>query len=290
MADIDVRLIEDPGDMVAVEELQRVVWPGGETEIVPVHMLRAITNNGGVLLGVYDADLLVGFVFGFPGLDEKSVDARPKHASHLAAIHPDYRDLGLGFELKRAQWQIVRSQGLDHIIWTYDPLESRNANLNISKLGAVCNTYIPEYYGEMHDGLNVGMPSDRFKVDWWVNTRRVEQRLNVQQRNSLSLDQFTSSGALVINPAVKNDNDILEPGNYSPPHPDFPTSLLLVEIPSNFQTLKELSADIALAWRLQTRDIFGSLFASGYIVTDFIFEHGDRPRSFYVLSYGEAQF
>ncbi len=289
MADIDIRLIENPEDMVAVEELQRFVWPGNETEIVPVHILRAVSNNGGILIGAYDNEQLVGFVFGFPGLDETSENPRPKHASHMAGIHLDYRDRGLGFRLKRAQWQMVRSQGLDRIIWTYDPLESRNANFNIFKLGAICNTYITEYYGEMRDGLNVGIPSDRFKVDWWVNTTRVENRLREESRHRLGLDHFTSAGALVVNPAVYS-NDIVAPAPYSAPHPNYPVSLLLVEIPSNIQTIKESAPDIALAWRLQTREIFESLFANGYIVTDFAFEHTEHPRSYYVLSQGDAQF
>ena len=275
--------------MVAVEALQRLVWPGDETEIVPVHMLRAVTNNGGILIGAYDGEQLVGFVFGFPGLDEASGDPHPKHASHMAGIHPDYRDRGLGYRLKRAQWQMVRRQGLERIIWTFDPLESRNANFNIFKLGAICNTYITEYYGEMRDGLNIGIPSDRFKVDWWVNTQRVENRLGEVNRRRLKLDHFTSAGALVINPAVYA-NQILEPATYSAPHPDFPVSLLLVEIPADIQTLKESAPDIALAWRLQTREIFESLFAKGYIVTDFAFENREQPRSYYVLSHGDAQF
>ncbi len=288
MAEIDIRLLETPEEMAAVEALERLVWPGDETEIVPVHMLRAVTNNGGILVGAYDDDQLVGFVFGFPGVVETPSGPRLKHASHMAGIHPDYRDRGLGFALKRAQWQMVRNQGIDHINWTYDPLQSRNANLNIAKLGAVCNTYIPEYYGEMRDGLNVGFPSDRFKVDWWLNSRRVEQRLNEQKRSRLGLEHFISSGAVVINPTVENDAGILAPATFSPPHPDFPVPLLLVEIPFDIQNIKEFAADIALAWRLQTREIFEYLFTGGYLVTDFIFEQGPQPRSFYVLSHGES--
>ncbi len=290
MSEIQIRLLEAPEEMAAVEELERLVWPGDETEIVPVHMLRAVTNNGGVILGAFEDDQLIGFVFGFPGIDLTPSGPRLKHASHMAGIHPDYRDRGLGFTLKRAQWQMVRSQGIDHINWTYDPLQSRNANLNIAKLGVVCNKYLTEYYGEMRDGLNVGYPSDRFKVDWWLNTPRVEKRLVEQQRRQLDLEHFTSAGALVINPAVVGQNGEIKPSAYSPPHRDSLPAMLLVEIPSDIQALKLLSPDLALEWRLQTREIFSGLFANGYLVTDFIFERGPQPRSFYVLSYGDAQF
>jgi len=290
MSEIDIKLIDTPEEMASVEELQRLVWPGDQTEIVPVHILRAATNNGGVLIGAYEGEQLIGFVFGFPGIEDKSTGPRLKHVSHMAGIHPDYRDRGLGFSLKRAQWQIVRNQGLDHINWTYDPLQSRNAYLNISKLGAVCNTYIPEYYGEMRDGLNVGFPSDRFKVDWWLNTTRVEKRLNHQDRARLNIDQFKSAGAVFLNPANYRDDGILEPGPVSAQVLKSNAPLLVVEIPPDFQVLKKASPEMALGWRTHTRQIFEMVFAIGYIVTDFVFERGAQPRSFYILSYGESTF
>ncbi len=289
MAALDIRVLDTPDEMAAVEELERLVWPGDETEIVPVHMLRAVTNNGGLLIGAFDGDQLVGFVFGFPGIEVTSGQPRLKHASHMASIHPDYRDRGLGYTLKCAQRRIVRGQGLEHINWTYDPLQSRNANLNIAKLGAVCNTYIREYYGEMRDGLNVGLPSDRFKVDWWLNTPRVEERLDQKKRRRLSLDHFTGAGAVVLYPAKIREDGFLEPLADSPPLPQSPVPQFLVEIPPDFLALKEASPDLALAWRLHTREIFEGSFAGGYIASDFVFVPGARSRSYYVLSHGEAQ-
>src|SRR5687767_7832329 len=105
-------------------------------------------------------------------------------------VHPDYRNSGIGFALKRAQWQMVRKQGLDRITWTYDPLLSTNAHLNIGRLGAVCNTFLREAYGQMRDGLNAGLPSDRFQVDWWIHTKRVERRLSRRPRRELGLDHY----------------------------------------------------------------------------------------------------
>ncbi len=177
-----IRLIETPEEMDSVQELQRLVWPGSETEVIPAHALLAVVHNGGLLLGAFVNEKLVGAAWGFPGFYSTPDGPRLKHCSHILAVHPEWRDSGLGFGLKRAQWQMVRHQGLDLITWTYDPLLSRNAHLNIAKLGAVCNTYRRSEYGDMRDGLNVGLPSDRFQVDWWVNTRRVEHRLSRRQR------------------------------------------------------------------------------------------------------------
>ena len=177
MAKWSLRILDTPQDMDAVEELQRLAWPGSETEVIPVHMLITAAHNGGLVIGAYqpspaedEPQRLIGFVFGFVGLDATPDGPRPKHCSHMLAVHPNLRDQGLGFALKRAQWQMVRHQGLDHITWTYDPLMSRNAHLNIVKLGAVCNTYRREVYGEMRDGLPITLESE---VDsgWFTRTQ-----------------------------------------------------------------------------------------------------------------------
>jgi len=279
--DITLRYLETPGDLEAVEALQRLVWTGSETEIVPVSMLLAAIHGGGLAIGAFSerehaSPLLVGVVFGFPGFYTTPDGPRLKHCSHILGIHPDYRDQGIGFRLKRAQWQMVRNQGIDRITWTYDPLLSRNAYLNISKLGAVCNTYLPNFYGEMRDGLNTGLASDRFEVDWWVYSRRVERRLSRRARRRLRLDDFLKAEAQIISA-------------FSPLPSDFPSPLLLVEIPTDFQTLRGTQPALAQAWRQHASTIFEGLFTRGYLVTDFIFERaGETPSSFYVLSHGEA--
>jgi predicted GNAT superfamily acetyltransferase len=178
---INIRTLETPTDLEAVEGLQRIVWSGDETEIIPVHLLRAVVHNGGLVIGAFSEDQLVGFVFGFPGIDSTPDGPQVIHASHMAGVHPEFRDAGLGYRLKRAQWQMVRRQGIKRITWTFDPLQSRNANLNITKLGAVSNTYIPNYYGEMRDGINIGMPSDRLQVDWWVNSNLPRRRNSISK-------------------------------------------------------------------------------------------------------------
>jgi predicted GNAT superfamily acetyltransferase len=289
----NLRILETPEEMKAVEDLQRLVWPGSETDVVPMHLLLTIAHNGGLVIGAYggageaQADDLVGFVFGFPGLYFTPDGPRPKHCSHQLGVHPDHRDQGLGFALKRAQWQMVRRQGLDLITWTYDPLQSRNAFLNISKLGAVCNTYLCEVYGEMRDGINAGLPSDRFQVDWWVNTQRVNRRLSRRARRPLDLAHYLSAGVTIVNPCQVSPSGWPRPASTSAAE-KADGVLLLVEIPSDLQALKAADAALGLEWRLHTRQIFEELFALGYLVTDFVYLPGDHPRSYYVLSHGEG--
>lgn len=282
MADTVIKLLESPEEMTLVEELQRAVWPGSETDVVPAHVFITAVHNGGLVIGAFIEDELVGFVFGFPGLDFTPDGPRPKHCSHMMGIKPGKRDAGVGFALKRAQWQMVRTQGIDHITWTYDPLLSRNAYLNIAKLGAVCSTYRQSEYGEMRDGLNVGLPSDRFQVDWWVNTRRVERRLSKGARGPLKLEDFSKADLQPLYTTQINDLKLLQPPEHFSP---FEGNLLLAEIPSDFGTLKDADSALARDWRFFSRDVFETAFAAGYIVTDFVFE---ERRSFYVLSHGES--
>jgi predicted GNAT superfamily acetyltransferase len=276
-----IHVVEMPEEMAAVEDLQRLVWPGPDVEIVPKDMLLAVVHNGGLVIGAYVGDALVGVSFGFPGFYTTPDGPRLKHHSHLLAVHPDWRSRGIGFALKRAQWQMVRKQGLDRITWTYDPLLSRNAHLNIARLGAVCDTYLRSEYGEMRDGLNAGLPSDRFQVDWWLNTERVERRLSRRSRPVLSLAHYRAAEATLLEalpgrePAARLKGDI----------PALTGSLLLVEIPSDFQTLKAADLSLARDWRFYAREVFEKAFKTGYLVTDFVHEN---DRSFYVLTHGET--
>ncbi len=282
MPDLVIKLLESPEDMTLVEELQRAVWPGSETDIVPAHVFITAVHNGGLVIGAFVDHRLIGFVFGFPGLESTPDGPRPKHCSHMMGILPGHRDAGVGFALKRAQWQMVRHQGLDHITWTYDPLLSRNAYLNIAKLGGVCNIYRRAEYGEMRDGLNAGLPSDRFQVDWWINTRRVQTRLGKRARQPLKLDHFSKAELQPLYTPLTEISNLIRP----PEH--FATlegRLLLAEIPSNFNALKEADFALARDWRFFSREVFETAFAAGYIITDFVY---DNARSFYVLSHGES--
>ncbi|MEJ2707149.1 MAG: hypothetical protein P8074_06005 [Anaerolineales bacterium] len=317
MANWILKILEHPEEMVSVEELQRQVWPGSETDIVPAHLLLAAARNGGLVIGAFEgpdgapgdvddedqrrqltAELpLVGFVFGFPGLYFTPDGPRPQHYSHMLGVHADFRDRNIGFRLKRAQWQMVRKQGVDRITWTFDPLLSRNANLNIARLGAVCNQYHRDVYGQMRDELNLGLPSDRLVVDWWVNTKRVERRLSSRPRLQLDLAHFLAAGAKIVNPSSVGENALPRPGavvdletenSVVSQEQDQEDKLLLLEIPADFQALRAQDVELAMHWRRHIRELFEGLFEQGYLVTDFIHLPGSTARSFYVLSHGES--
>jgi predicted GNAT superfamily acetyltransferase len=281
-----IQILETPQEMAQVEELQRLVWPGSDLDILPGHILLTFAHNGGLVLGAYDGERLVGLLVGFPGLYPLPDGPQPKHCSHELGIHPDYQNAGIGFALKRAQWQMLRQQGLALATWTYDPLLSRNAQLNIARLGAVCNTYLPNYYGEMRDGLNTDLESDRFQVDWWLNTRRVSRKLGQRSRPGLNLDHYVAAQAQTLYQPIRPPGAWLRP----PQHFSTPQeSLALAEIPSDFMALKKQDSSLARDWRIFSREVFTTCFKQGYLVSDFIFERsGDTPRSFYVMVHGQS--
>lgn len=281
---MEIRILETPTEMAEVEELQRVIWPGSETEVLPLHLLITAARNGGLALGAFEDGKMVGFVFGFPGLYEVPDGPRIKHCSHILGVLPGLRDTGIGFALKRAQWQVVRKQGIDRVTWTYDPLQSRNAHLNITRLGAVCNTYLREAYGEMRDGLNAGLASDRFQVDWWVNTQRVGRRLGRRPRRELEIANYDEARVpRIYRVTIGADAFVHPPEHFSIPG----ESMLLAEIPADFTQLRQVDFPLAADWRAFTRQVFEECFALGYLVTDFAHDKASR-RSFYVLTRGQA--
>ncbi len=282
-----IRILESADELLPIGKLTDEIWRGGAQDIVPNHMLTAFVHNGGLAIGAFEEDKMIAFAFGFPGLYQTPDGLKIKHSSHQMGVHPAHRGKNIGFALKQAQWQIVRQQGLDLITWTYDPLLSRNAYLNIAQLGAICNTYKRDEYGEMIDGLNAGVASDRFQVDWWLNTPRVFQRLDTEDHIALDLESYQAAEAQMLYTSETNVDLglLLAPEHYSPPN----SKLILLQIPNDFYKLRTIDLPLAKDWRFFTREVFEDLFSAGYIVTDFIYDRSEAtPRSFYLLTDGES--
>jgi predicted GNAT superfamily acetyltransferase len=258
----------------AAEEVQRRAWSIlDDTEVVPSHLLMTAQKNGGLVLGAFDEEgRMIGFLFGFLGRTE---EGRLKHCSHMMGVLPDVQGQGVGYGLKLRQREFALSQGLDLVTWTYDPLEGLNAFLNIAKLGVISHTYLRDAYGQIADELNVGLSSDRFRVEWWIRSRRVEERL-AQGGKRLRLE-----GAYLANTTERDRSGLLRPADWD----RSPTAeALLVEIPARIQAIKAADMDLAQEWRAHTRQVFESYFAAGYTVCEFISQvQGDQRRNFYLL-------
>jgi predicted GNAT superfamily acetyltransferase len=276
---IEIRPVKTENEYHAVELLQREIWGAQDIEIIAFEMLMTAHKNGGVMLGAFDIiegeERMVGFVFGFAGL---TADGRLKHCSHIAGTLPGYRDRGVGYALKLKQREIVLTQGIDLITWTFDPLESRNARFNFHKLGVTCGVYARNLYGAMRDKLNAGLPSDRFQVDWSLTSPRVQARLRAEAE-VLSASALMSDGVPLVNPPVAADS--LRPSAKAmAPTAIFGEERILIQIPSDFQSLKAKDGNLALEWRMHTRVLFEEAFAKGYLATDMLVEGG---RSYYLL-------
>jgi predicted GNAT superfamily acetyltransferase len=270
---LSIRPLNTVDDFRACEALQQQVWAMPDNlEVVPLHLLVTVQRNGGLLLGAFDGDDLVGFVFGFPGV---SSNGKLKHCSHLMGVASSHRSRGVGYKLKLAQRELVLDQGIDLITWTYDPLESRNAYLNIHKLGGVCRTYTRDYYGPLTDGLGAGLPSDRFQVEWWISTERVCRCLAGDSVSRLA------DPILQVNATTRTPEGYLMPGAISLREN---ARTIRFEIPADFQALKAAAPALALDWRLAVRRISEACFAAGYTVADF-YHHRTQEgeRGYYIL-------
>ena len=156
-------------DMRAVLSLQRTVWNFSDEELVPVRLFVVGEKIGGHVLGAFDGAQMVGFAYGLPGY-------RNGHSyvhSHMLGVLETYRNTGIGRALKLFQRDIALKQGFELIEWTFDPLEIKNAYLNIEKLGAITRRYTLNQYGITTSPLQAGLPTDRLYAEWWLNSNRV---------------------------------------------------------------------------------------------------------------------
>src|SRR5215216_3815585 len=158
----------------AVEEIQRIAWGFSDLDIVPAATLIATGHAGGMTLGAFEGDKMIGFAYGFPAFEK----GRASIHSHMLAVMPEYRNAQVGFNLKLAQRDFALGKGLDEITWTYDPLQSLNAHLNFGKLGVISRRYIVNFYGEETSSpLHQGFGTDRLWVKWLLTSERVKERI-----------------------------------------------------------------------------------------------------------------
>lgn len=257
-ADYSIRPLQTWDEYLACEALEANVWQMPEGRgTVPAWLLITAHRNGGVVLGAFDArNRLIGFVFGFLGLDHGPTRRRLKHCSQMLAVLPEWRGLDVGLALKLAQREMILEQGIDLVTWTYDPLQAVNARLNVVRLGAFARRYVVNAYGEMTDGLNAGVASDRFEVEWWVATSRVDRILR---------------GAAPVHP-WEPDASVFEVRRVAGLPEPLPRRAAAgasrqVEIPLDWNGLRRSAPELAAKWRVATREAFLELFDLGFAVT-----------------------
>jgi predicted GNAT superfamily acetyltransferase len=169
-----IRKCEALADMQACFALQKDIWKFSDADLVPVRMFVVASKIGGQVVGAFaendGAQELIGFALALPGM-------RNGHAylhSQMLAVRPQYRNDGLGRRLKLYQREDALARGIELMEWTFDPLEIKNAYLNVEKLGAIARRYNQNQYGRSSSPLQGGLPTDRLIAEWWMKSRRVE--------------------------------------------------------------------------------------------------------------------
>ncbi len=273
---IAIRDLEGIAELQAVEHLQRDVWGFADLDVVPSSHLRAVQKVGGILIGAFDGERLIGFVYGFLGLEHGQLTVH----SHMLAVRPEYQGQNIGFLLKRAQRERALERGIRWITWTFDPLQARNAYFNFAKLGVYAARYEVNFYGEASSSfLHQGLGTDRLWVSWPIASARVAERL-----------QRVECGVREIAPTRWRHWPIANPSSAAsafPAEPDLDVLIrgepFLVEIPLDINALKSRNLEAARRWRESVQRAFLRAFEAGYIAEEF-FRVKDEGRGFYLLT------
>ncbi|QQD84380.1 GNAT family N-acetyltransferase [Jeotgalicoccus sp. ATCC 8456] len=240
---IEIKELTTLEEIEKIGELEKSIW--GMTPL-PMHQTLTAVKNGGIVIGAFDNEKIIGFSYGFAGFK----DGFTYLCSHMLGIDESYRSKRIGQQLKEAQAKSALKKGYAEMHWTFDPLETRNAYLNLSKLGGIVNVYMENAYGKMTDGINKGLPSDCFEVHWFLSS---EHRRSFQ---APSLDDALVLNEVSIKDGVPSFSRVSQQTLTEPVYG--------VKVPKDFQHVKKIDSTIALNWRLKTREIFQALFKAGY--------------------------
>jgi predicted GNAT superfamily acetyltransferase len=172
-----IRPVTDLRELEKCVDLQRKVFRLADIEVIPVRMLVTQNRVGGLVLGAFENDQLIGFLNAMPGVR----NGTPYWYSQMLAVTNEYRNRGIGADLKLAQRDHARQNGIHFIEWTFDPLESKNAYLNVVKLGVVVRRYYVNLYGATASELQKGLESDRVIAEWWIDKPRFEVKSEVRR-------------------------------------------------------------------------------------------------------------
>jgi len=243
-APVEIRLVRTHDEFAACEAMSRDIWGAAERNVVPRELLLTMQHNGGLVHGAFlPKGRLVGFCFAFLGMR----DGQLRLCSHQLGVLPEFRGSGIGIALKQAQRYDAVRRGYELVTWTFDPLEARNAYINLHRLGCIARVYDRDHYGPMEDNLNRGLPSDRFEAEWWLSRAKPASPPDPQ----LMLRVGTNGEPVRVH---------LDLG---------PRTTALIGVPPDFQEVKRTSFELGLRWRMESRAAFEAALAAGLIAIDF---------------------
>jgi predicted GNAT superfamily acetyltransferase len=261
---IKYKKIENIAEINEVVSLQVEIW--GREVVSPQPQLVASIHHGGLIIGAFSDEKIVGFCYGFAGFK----GGETYLISHMTGLRKEYQNLGIGYHLKLEQRNWANEYGYRKIVWTYDPLEIRNGYFNLCKLGAYAKRYYPTYYGEMSDKLNKGLPTDRLLVEWDIASNRVRKAINGNRTPEVEADievilSHKGEYPVRMNSRINEEN-----------------SSFLVAVPTNIQEIKSTSPKAAMEWRLVLRDVLTEALSKGYRISG-VQRQSEADYHYYIL-------
>jgi chorismate synthase len=274
------RRLEKPEEFRQVEEVHQAVWGPESTLTVPPPLMRALQDNGGLVLGAFADIYLAGVAVSLIGWDGTTL----YHYSHLTVVRPEYQNHHLGFRLKAFQRDEVLKLGLAEIREAFDPLQSKAAWLLVRRLGGTPDRYYTHYFGQLADAVNREMETDRLRCLWPITTPRVEERVAGKIPTAEEdRRRWTASSAIVE--TEPGESGLRVPTAVG--EPSGPRAHL--EVPFDLASVREHEPAAVRRWRHAVRDGFRAAFDLGYVVDDFTVLSTDHERrSFYLLSKATA--
>lgn len=244
---IEIRELSSLDDLRAMTRVLDDVW--GEKQILSVELLRALTTHGAAVLGAFAGERMVGAQMGFLGRVEGELVLH----SHVTGVLPGREHTGVGFALKAAQRTWALEHGIETVTWTFDPLIARNAHFNLRKLGARCERFHRNFYGEMADAINAGERSDRLEVVWRL--RHPRAAASAEGRPSVE--------------EASEPRPLLEDRGGRPVASEASGGPFLVHVPPDYLALRERDGELAREWRGAVAEALDRAFAAGCIAVDF---------------------
>ena len=255
---IEIRDLNNIDDLRQLNAVEREVWEVADEDVMPLTLAIACQAAGNIFVGAFDRDKLVGFAFGFLGREH----GRTTIHSHMLAVLDAYRHLDLGWRLKQAQRERAMAMGIGEMTWTFDPLQSRNAHFNFSKLGVVSDSYKVDFYGPETSSALHRNGTDRLWVRWALGSRRVRDRLAGRDARVETLDAMR-----LLSPLVGFDASG-KPGRADPGEA-LARQRASIGIPGDILEVERADMGLAREWREATRWAFGEALKAGFFVTEF---------------------
>jgi o-succinylbenzoate synthase len=274
---IQIREVQTLAELRQVEALEQEVWGVTEREIVPLSLLIPAREVGAIILGAFDGTHLVGFSFGFVGIEKR----QPSIHSHTLAVKPGYRDHNLGYRLKLAQREKALAMGVRQITWTFDPLQSRNAYLNFAKLGVLCDSYKANFYGEQSSSPLHQNGTDRLWVRWLLDSERVHQRIkDSRTKDSQGRERAREPSSVASLLTISQSGEPC-------PRLDERTFRSHTQVSIEIPIFRDDEPDrkSAIGWRTATRLAFLEALRAGFVVSDFYrLRRGSQEIGTYLLT------